>query len=265
MDKFYRENGYKVFKANINKEVKEIRKEFFNIFSTVSRLKKYSKKKFQTDKDIINFYKKDKKNWILAYDLLRNSHSIYTLLANKNFIKKIKKISGIKKPVLTSKMTVRVDMPHGEGSSPAGSHQDFCAHQGSNNSITIWIPLQNVELKNGALKVIPKTHLQGFVRDDKNWSKNIVPKNLISEKVASKFGKFVNAPMKLGEAILFSTFSIHKSGINISDKIRFSLNIRFNDIDSEDYADRNFYINEKIQLKTYDVDYEPTVNFDKNT
>ena len=71
--------------------------------------------------------------------------------------------------------------------------------------------------------------------------------------------------MKLGEAILFSTFSIHKSGINISDKIRFSLNIRFNDIDSEDYADRNFYINEKIQLKTYDVDYEPTVNFDKNT
>ena len=77
MDKFYKENGYKIFKANIVKDVKEIRKEFFNIFSTVSRLKKYSKKKFKTDKDIIDFYNKDKKNWILAYDLLRNSHSIY--------------------------------------------------------------------------------------------------------------------------------------------------------------------------------------------
>ncbi len=261
MNKFYRENGYKKLKTNIKKEVKEIRREFFKIFSTVSKFKNFKKTEFKTDKDIINFYKKDKKNWVLAYDLLRNSHLIYSLLANKNFIEKIKKVSGIKRPVLTSKILVRVDMPDGKGSSPALSHQDFCAHQGSSNSITIWVPLQKVKIKNGALKVIPKSHKHGFIRDDENWKKNIIPKNLISDKLASKFGNFIDVPTELGDTLIFSTFSIHKSGINDSNNIRFSLNFRFNDIESQDYADRNFYLNEKTQQKTFDVDFNPIVNF----
>ena len=123
------------------------------------------------------------------------------------------------------------------------------------------VSCQKVKIKNGALKVIPKSHKHGFIRDDENWKKNIIPKNLISDKLASKFGNFIDVPTELGDTLIFSTFSIHKSGINDSNNIRFSLNFRFNDIESQDYADRNFYLNEKTQQKTFDVDFNPIVNF----
>ena len=62
-------------------------------------------------------------------------------------------------------------MPDGKGSTPAKSHQDYVAHQGSSNSITTWIPLQDTFKKIGSLNIIKGSHKKGFVRDDLNWKK----------------------------------------------------------------------------------------------
>ena len=39
--------------------------------------------------------------------------------------------------------------------------------------------------------------------------------------------------------IIILNFLVHKSGLNLTNNIRYSTNIRFNDLYSQDYAERN--------------------------
>ena len=257
MDKFYKQNGYKKIHFNKKKNLSILKKKILNIFKKIS-IKKKSKIKINNHKDIINLYKKNKKIWVMAYDQIRNMPELYGLIFTSDFLKKISKVSGIKIPILTtSKITIRLDMPNGQGSTLTKPHQDYVAHQGSSNSITIWIPLQDTLYKNGSLNIIKGSHKKGFVSDNLNWKTNKISSNLISKKKANTIGKFENIETKFGEVLLFSTFLVHKSGLNLSTNIRYSINIRFNDINSQDYADRNYYLNEISGSKKLNLNFIP--------
>ena len=257
MDKFYKKNGYQKIRYDNKKNLINLKKKILNIFKIIA-FKKKSKVKINKHSDIIRLYQKDKKIWVMAYDQIRNMPELYSLIINEDFLKKVSKISGIKLPVLTSsKITIRMDMPDGKGSTPAKSHQDYVAHQGSSNSITTWIPLQDTFKKIGSLNIIKGSHKIGFVRDDLNWKKNKIPLNIISDHKASSLGDFENVNLNFGEILIFSTFLVHKSGINLTRNIRYSINIRFNDIHSEDYALRNYYLNEKNELKSLELNFKP--------
>ena len=194
----------------------------------------------------------------MAYDQIRNMPELYNLILDTRFLNKISSVSGIKLPILTtSKVTIRLDMPDGLGSTLTKPHQDYVAHQGSSNSVTIWIPLQNTFVKNGSLKVIPESHKKGFIKDSINWKNLKVPPNMLSEKKAKSLGVFKNVDAKLGEVLLFSTFLVHKSGLNLTNNIRYSINIRFNDLYSQDYAERNYYLNEISGLKKLSLNFNP--------
>ena len=56
-------------------------------------------------------------------------------------------------------------------------------------------------------------------------------------------------PLNIGQGIVFHTFLAHKSGDNFSDKIRFSVDFRLNDLQNKDYFNRKYYINEKTTFK----------------
>ena len=51
--------------------------------------------------------------------------------------------------------------------------------------------------------------------------------------------------LKLGECLVFSQLLIHRSQKNISKIARISLQIRFNDLSSEEWKKRNYYSIEK--------------------
>ncbi len=59
----------------------------------------------------------------------------------------------------------------------------------------------------------------------------------------------VSLPAKIGQAIIFSHFTVHESGQNLSNTIRFSLDFRLNDLNNKMYAKRKYYLNEKILFK----------------
>ena len=46
--------------------------------------------------------------------------------------------------------------------------------------------------------------------------------------------------MKLGQAVVFSEFLVHASGYNVSNKIRFSVQLRFTDLLSKEYMLRGY-------------------------
>ena len=263
MEKFYKENGYKKIFFPKKNNLSILKKKILSVFKIIS-LKKKSKIKINNHSDIINLYRKHKNIWVMAYDQIRNMPELYSLIFTPDFLKKISKVSGIKIPILTtSKITVRLDMPNNQGSIPTEPHQDYAAHQGSSNSITVWIPLQNTFNKNGCLNIIKGSHKKGFIRDNFNWKTHKIPPNVISQNKANSIGNFEKIDTKFGEVLLFSTFLVHKSGLNLSNNIRYSINIRFNDVNSEDYAERNYYLNELSGPKKLKLNFVPKNVFNK--
>ena len=56
----------------------------------------------------------------------------------------------------------------------------------------------------------------------------------------NKFAQVIETKVKAGEALIFSEFLVHRSGKNISDKIRFSIQLRLTDLLSNDYMKKNY-------------------------
>ena len=213
-------DGYFIGKIN-PKILKELRAQFLSIFNTVS--KNSNGTKIKNDSDLIKLYNSKKRFvWEAGYDLRMFEPLIYKLAATKKLIN-FAKIAGIKKPYFKTAPIIRVDMPNDHKQS-YGMHQDYPFSVGSKNSITIWIPLQDVSTKNGCLKLVEGSHkMKKIYKTDKN--------NIIKNQY--KFN-FKNVPCKIGDALIFSQCLIHKSGYNSSNSVRFSIQIRFSDLSKRD-------------------------------
>lgn len=85
-------------------------------------------------------------------------------------------------------------------------------------SVYVWIPLQDVNVKNGAVKVLAKSHQL----DIKQRSLN-VPWILEEHKeILEKYMQTLE--MKAGQALIFDAALIHSSPPNLSQKIRVAVN-----------------------------------------
>jgi phytanoyl-CoA hydroxylase len=123
----------------------------------------------------------------------------------------------------------------GEGSRMFSPHQDYPYNRGSDNSIVVWIPLQDTDIKNGCLKYSPHSHEGGFI-------KGITSKtDRLEGMILSSDYEWEDAPMLAGEVLLFSMFLVHKSGTNSTkDSIRFTVQVRYNDLADNNFAERGF-------------------------
>jgi phytanoyl-CoA hydroxylase len=114
-----------------------------------------------------------------------------------------------------------------------GAHQDWRSSQGSLDSVTVWFPLINSNAAIGALQVIPGTHKLG----------------LLESESVSYYGKIIEdfknedyqqLEFEIGDVLFFSSFLVHRSGINITESIRWSVQLRFNNITEETFINRGF-------------------------
>ena len=213
-------NGYFIGKIN-PKILKALRKQYLSIFNTVSKLSNGIK--IKNDSDLIKLYNSKKRFvWVAAYDLRLFEPLLYKLAVTKEIIN-FAKITGIKKPYFKTAPVVRVDMPN-DFKHSYNMHQDYPFTAGSKSSITIWIPLQDVTTKNGCLKIVKGSHKRKKIY--KTYKDNII-------KSRYKF-TFQDMPFKIGDVLIFSQCLVHKSGNNNSNSVRFSIQIRFNDLSKKD-------------------------------
>lgn len=113
-------------------------------------------------------------------------------------------------------------------------HQDWRSMQGSLDAVIIWLPLVPIDAKLGALQVIPGSHKMG----------------LVATGMESGFGKvditdemekqWVNVEVEPGDALFFSSFLIHQSGVNDSEDIRWSTHFRYNNLDESTFVERGY-------------------------
>lgn len=100
-------------------------------------------------------------------------------------------------------------------------HQDWSFVEEPNfQSITVWIPLVNVDKNNGALEVCPKSNLlENYVRArflNSPFSDNT---DYIQENLMKSI------PMKMGEALFVNSRTIHSSPCNMSNADRIAVSI----------------------------------------
>ena len=114
---------------------------------------------------------------------------------------------------------------------PNSSYTAFPWHQDSQyygresqhaKIITVWIPLVDVDQQNGCLQVLPGSWEWGLLHGERGADQNM----RTAENVERR-GTPVSLPMRKGDLFLFSNLTFHKSTLNLTDAVRWSVDIRY--------------------------------------
>jgi phytanoyl-CoA hydroxylase len=217
------QQGYFIANAQLDWRLTFARHEFMMLFNRVSEANGTGK--IADDVDIIRLYREHKPVWVKAYDQLRYL-PIVQRLAVSDALLKLCHEAGLKYPVLGAKIVVRADMPNDdEWNFPP--HQDYPFNRGSLNSVTVWVPFQDCGIEDGTLQVINQSHTFGELPE----------KDCLLIQPPDD-DQYRSLGVMLGEALVFSQFLVHRSGYNRSDKVRFSMQVRFNDLADREYLTR---------------------------
>jgi phytanoyl-CoA hydroxylase len=105
------------------------------------------------------------------------------------------------------------------------------------NNVTVWIALDETTLENGCIWVIPRSHRNGLIPHRKSS-----PDSWHIEVDAGDDG--VPLPLKPGEAVAFTGWTLHRSMGNRTDKPRRAFFLQYCDADAV-FADGGLPINQK--------------------
>ena len=153
---------------------------------------------------------------------------------------------------------IRMDMPNDTRNKTAW-HQEIAFVR--NPGLVLWIPLVEITKEIGPLHILEKSHINGEITIERNdihdYKTSRVSKTEIPEEELNKYDEKA-IEIDKGDALFFDTKLIHKSGDNISKKIRFSCQTRFSNVLSQDFAAYrgdmvfNPHSIEKLNRKLYD-------------
>jgi hypothetical protein len=105
-------------------------------------------------------------------------------------------------------------------------HQDLgYLHEDADETfmVNFWIPLVDAPMETGPLQIIPGSHRWGLIPHVKLDGYLGIPASALPPHEA------VDCPVKLGGALLIQHKTIHRSVPNVSDRVRWSLDIRYSD------------------------------------
>jgi len=129
----------------------------------------------------------------------------------------------------TNSSSLRIDVPH-DKKNIRDWHQDshyFLDNKNASDSLVVWIPFDDVEEKNGAVLICPKSHREGRLESvHVEATYGISEQYITDSKKVEKYEQII-ANCKKGDTIFFNMDLIHKSGVNSSDEVRYTAQIRY--------------------------------------
>lgn len=114
-----------------------------------------------------------------------------------------------------------------------GAHQDWRTGQGSLDSVVLWFPLVDCDADLGALQIIPASHTVGLLQADTSGYTGSIQDALPEED-------YVQTSFEVGDLLIFSAFLVHRSGDNITQNIRWSIQLRYNNMAEPTFQERGF-------------------------
>ena len=239
----FRESGYFIAKSIISeKKINAVLETIFRIYFKYNPSSKLRdlQEPWNSDlfhEEIIKFRKSDPKRFSLLYDSTQTSVSIMELLTSELIAKYSANLLDTKNNELCiTEGMIRMDAP-GDKRNIAGWHQEISYLR--NNGLVIWIPLSDITPDLGPLQVCPKSHHEGELKvvQNKNLPGDVstVSVDEVGPEYIAKYS-IMDVEIKKGDVLFFDTELFHRSGVNTSNRMRFSCQVRHAINTAEDFV-----------------------------
>lgn len=156
------------------------------------------------------------------YDSIRTFDWLLQFSTHESITEPVKRLIGSSIGVL-EKIPFRIDLPM-MVRELAVWHQDYFYVKGNTDTVTAWIPLQDTAYEVGCLMVMPGSHKLGPVPH----TKQLLQKKFVPAAIFDRPVRYVE--MCRGDLLLFNALTLHSSGNNISERIRYSVQARYSDL-----------------------------------
>lgn len=218
---------------------KSLIKSIFNDWKEVlqAQIKQNGIENSSFEDSLVELFKKNNTAFKNCGKLCYGLNSLFKLGCSDRMISLVKK-AGVKKPIHNTRPVILVNSNRTASHkdySRYPAHQDWRGSQGSLNSVVVWCPLVNIEKKHGPLEFVRGSHKWGLLEADESFQ--VVPP--IKENIDESYWENTGT-MNIGDAVVFSTLLIHRSGEIQGDNFRWSASFRFNDVEDKTYIERGF-------------------------
>ena len=157
-----------------------------------------------------------------VYQEIFNLESFHALPHHAALREPIEILAG-SQPFLHPKPIGRLIFPHCERL-VTHAHQDYEFMGGDPECFTVWIPLHDCPVEVGPLKILEGSHRFGIQNHERE---NLhVPE--IPEDTATGDG-WVGGQVNAGDVLIFHSLTVHAAAPNLSNRLRLSLDCRFQD------------------------------------
>lgn len=255
---FFNENGYyisrNIIPLNIIEKIKNELNELLINFLLLKNIEvEYEKDTYYYLKQLFNYDEKIYGEFVKQNGVLARMQETNLLQFNNNILDMLKEL-GTEKIIFPSGPhchIMSVDMKIKDGYFGIGVHQDYPSNKSSLSLITAWIPLTKVDANNNTLKIVPKSHLNGLV--DSTYITNHYN---IEDKI--KEDDFIDVEMEPGDALFFSGFLIHKSGVvGTCGKVRMAVSFRYDNCEDK-YFIENLYRTASVRTINKNIECIPS-------
>ena len=264
----YSKNGYAILKnivpyTRIDALLENIYK-LYRKYSTDSELDEAEDpwKSEIFHKKLIEFRKKDPKLFGAIYDSLKTSLTLTQLVSDDKIVDNVAKFLNVKpSDISISEPMCRLDVPNDKRNALEW-HQErsfFPQNRDGSHSLVCWIPLTNVTEEMGAIHISPESHKGGLIIPERNEKKNGSSTRQISvpEEHIKKY-EDLTVPVDVGDVVFLNMLLFHRSGVNISDKIRYAVQARFHTATADDFIPFELvnYYNPDIKQRLIEKNYD---------
>ena len=191
--------------------------------------------KIEFENAMFEFFEKDFTAFVNTGKQTQHLISMHRLGTDERIIALLKDI-GYEFPTIAVRPAMQFNsryLSKGGSHWKLGAHQDWRTGQGSLDSVVLWFPLVDCNADLGSLQIIPASHTDGLMKADTSGYTGSIQEEIEEEK-------YVQTEFEVGDLLIFSAFLIHRSGENITKNIRWSIQLRYNNIAEPTFRERGF-------------------------
>jgi Phytanoyl-CoA dioxygenase (PhyH) len=164
--------------------------------------------------------------------------SIHQINVNPKLVRLSKRLMETNTLMNHMSYDLRVDRPY-DDESLFPWHQDYPVIQDSEDALVYWLPLRDVGLQEGCLTIAPQSHKLGVLPQYWHSEQGEVSATIPNRELLSQF-TCMRVPVRAGDVLVFNTLLLHASGVNRSDRIRWTLQVRHGNFENQRAIARNW-------------------------
>lgn len=211
---------------------------------------------------MISLYKKDLLSYSNTVKAFSRLSSIQQAFLSPDILKICHKL-GLKHPLPPTTPVVHImsdQLKIPDGYFGQAAHQDWASMQGSLNALVFWVALTDVSYDNYPVEVVPGSHLRGFIQGEVKEHYYALPSGCISEQ------EFRPVQCLSGDALIFSSFLVHRTAVQNKSGFRLAISFRFDDAADSQFIKRGFHTAYKrIVDRTLDRAHIPSIESVRKT